>query len=56
MKRTWTALALAGAMVFQLAACGTSGGSSSSSSASGGTEAALVLVRPGRDPGRQHDI
>ena len=42
MKRTWTALALAGAMVFQLAACGTSG-DSSSSSASGGTEAALVL-------------
>lgn len=44
MKRSWTALALAGAMVVQLAACGASnGGSVSSSSAPGGAEAALVL-------------
>ena len=43
MKRSWTALALAGAMVVQLAACGTSNGGSASSAAPGGAEAALVL-------------
>ena len=43
MKRTWTALALAGAMVFQLAACGASNSGGGSSSASSGTESALVL-------------
>ena len=43
MKRTWTALALAGAMVFQLAACGASNGGGSTSSAPSGEEAALVL-------------
>ena len=43
MKRTWTALALAGAMVFQLAACGASNSGGGSSSANSGTESALVL-------------
>ena len=43
MKRSWTALALAGAMVVQLAACGSSDGGSASSSAPGGAETALVL-------------
>ena len=43
MKRSWTALALAGAMVVQLAACGSSDGGSVSSSAPGGAETALVL-------------
>lgn len=43
MKRTWTALALAGAMVFQLAACGASNGGGSTSSTPSGEEAALVL-------------
>ena len=43
MKRTWTALALAGAMVFQLAACGASNSGGGSSSAPSGEEAALVL-------------
>ena len=43
MKRSWTALALAGAMVFQLAACGASNSGGGSSSANSGTESALVL-------------